>query len=109
MRGRKINPHTVAPDRWYGLAAWERRAAAQLQSEPLCRFCHERGTVTAATVADHVEPHRGDWNEFALGKLQSLCKACHDSGKQREELYGFRADVDTAGHPLDPRHPAYRR
>jgi hypothetical protein len=50
MRGRKINPHTVAPDRWYGLAAWKRRAAAQLQSEPLCRFCHERGRVTAATV-----------------------------------------------------------
>ena len=75
MRGRKINPHTVAPDRWYGLAAWKRRAAAQLQSEPLCRFCHERGRVTAATVADHIEPHRGNWNEFALGKLQSLVQS----------------------------------
>jgi hypothetical protein len=32
----------------------------------------KRGIVRAATIVDHVEPHRGDWNQFVLGKLQSL-------------------------------------
>ena len=40
---------------------WRKRRAAQLAEHPLCRLCREiRGEVRAATVADHVTPHRGD-------------------------------------------------
>ena len=44
--------------------------------------------MVAATVADHVEPHRGDHDKFWHGRLQSLCKPCHDRDKQREENGG---------------------
>jgi hypothetical protein len=30
-----------------------------LLREPLCKFYLERGLVTPATIADHIEPYRG--------------------------------------------------
>lgn len=44
-----------------------------------------RGEVVAANTANHREPHRGDWNKFAFGPLESLCEHCHNSDVQREE------------------------
>ena len=49
-------------------------------------MCRARGRVVLATVVDHIEPHRGDQAKFYGGALQSLCKQCHDSDKQRIEL-----------------------
>lgn len=84
----------------YKTYRWQIIRAAQLQSEPLCKFCMDRGQVTAATVADHVEPHRGDEYKFWNGKLQSLCKQCHDSDKQRMERGSEpRAKIGTDGWP----------
>jgi hypothetical protein len=42
--------------------------------EPFCRKCLEKGVVTPATIADHIIPHRGDWNSFLLGELQSFVR-----------------------------------
>jgi len=40
----------------------------------------------AMLVADHVVPHRGDRRLFFdLGNLQTLCKSCHDTHKQRAD------------------------
>ena len=59
----------------------------QLTHSPLCRFCIEREVVEPATVVDHIKPHKGDEALFwDAGNLQSLCKPCHDSTKQRIEL-----------------------
>jgi hypothetical protein len=63
--------------RWYSAARWQRRRALQLRAEPLCRMCLAKNIVMPATVADHVESHRGDLNKFLLGELQSLCDNCH--------------------------------
>jgi 5-methylcytosine-specific restriction enzyme A len=75
--------------RWYSTARWQRMRAAQLAKEPLCEFCQKAGHVTLATVADHVEAHRGDpalfWNP---ANLQSLCQSHHSSDKQRIERGG---------------------
>jgi 5-methylcytosine-specific restriction protein A len=70
---------------WYKLAAWLRRREDQLRNEPLCRRCDMQGRITAATVANHVKPHRGNWDLFINGKLESACKPCHDSVIQSEE------------------------
>lgn len=78
----------------------------QLRTHPLCATCLSRGVTTPATIADHVEPHRGDWNAFMLGKLQSLCKPCHDKDKRLLDLHGYSDDIGDDGWPLDPRHPA---
>jgi 5-methylcytosine-specific restriction enzyme A len=94
---------------FYDTGFWQRRRKLQLQVHPLCKFCLDRGFVRPATVADHVEPHKGDWNKFALGALQSLCAECHNSTKRYVELRGYRNDVDNDGWPTDPNHPANRR
>jgi 5-methylcytosine-specific restriction enzyme A len=95
--------------KFYDTAFWQRRRSLQLKEHPLCKFCLERGVVTPATVADHVERHNGDWNKFCLGALQSLCFPCHNSSKRYVELRGYRIDVDKDGWPNDPRHPANKR
>jgi hypothetical protein len=75
--------------RWYKTSAWQRRRLAQLTAEPLCAICLKEGRVTAATVADHVTPHRGNADLFWNGPLQSLCDEapwrCHSRVKQLEE------------------------
>ena len=83
----------------YKTAAWRRRRAEQLAREPLCWMCGAQGVVTAATVADHVTPHRGDPVAF-LGPLRSLCASHHSATKQREENRGGPVGVDVNGYPL---------
>jgi 5-methylcytosine-specific restriction enzyme A len=74
----------------------------------LCKFCLERGNVTAATAVDHVEPHHGDWTGFVTSKLQSLCEPRHKSANREIELHGYRSDIGLDGYPTDPNHPFNR-
>lgn len=86
----------------YKTACWQRRRKAQLQREPLCRYCQRAGHLTIATVADHIVPHRGDMVAF-YGDLQSLCASCHSSTKQAEEAGGAKGS-GMDGRPTDPAH-----
>jgi 5-methylcytosine-specific restriction endonuclease McrA len=95
-----------AHDAWYGTSRWKKRRAAQLRDHPLCAMCLEKGIVTAATVADHVEPHRGDQFSFWFGVLQSLCAHHHNSAKQEKELRGYSTEIGVDGWPVDKDHPA---
>lgn len=84
---------------------WQKRREAQLRAEPLCRLCMAiRGRAVAASIADHVVPHRGD-PELFEGALQSLCASCHSSWKQQMEETGRFDGCDLHGIPLDPNHP----
>jgi hypothetical protein len=56
-----------------------------------------------ATVAHHIEPHRGDYTVFKLSPLRSLCKACHDSLDHHGNRPRYPTNAD--GSPSDPRHP----
>ena len=64
--------------RGYG-SKWRRASKQYLQSHPLCVKCLSEGRYTAATVVDHIKPHRGDstlmWDS---NNWQALCKPCHD-------------------------------
>lgn len=97
--------------RLYKTARWRARRARQLAAEPLCRTCALHGRTTAATVADHIIPHRGDETLFWDGDLQSLCDVdpfrCHSRVKQREERLGFSPAVGADGYPVDPNHRAH--
>lgn len=53
-------------------------------------MCLKDDTVTAASVCDHIEPHRGDVGKFWSGPFQSLCSPCHNSLKQSEERGNIR-------------------
>jgi len=67
---------------------WKRIRLAQLRKEPLCAYCLLEGRTTAATIADHIIPHKGNEELFWKGKLQSLCIEHHNGSKQREEARG---------------------
>jgi 5-methylcytosine-specific restriction protein A len=60
--------------------------------------------MTPATVADHVQPHRGNCERFWCGELQSLCEACHAGAKQELERTGHLRGSNAEGEPLDPNH-----
>src|SRR5215471_504796 len=81
--------------RWYN-----GRRRHQLLAEPFCEMCLARGQITSATIVDHVEPHGGDWNKFWLGKLQSLCKSCHDGDKRRAEMGKPFQTIGADGWPV---------
>lgn len=88
----------------YNNRRWRKLRVQQLADFPLCAYHMERGEVVTATVCDHVEPHKGDEVKFWSGPFQSLCKPCHDSDKQREELGTLRLGCDADGIPIDRRH-----
>jgi hypothetical protein len=63
-------PHRPDIHRLYCTASWQRRRRHQLHVQRLCELCLERGHVTAATVTDHVESHKGDYTALQLGALR---------------------------------------
>ena len=70
----------------YGLSRWRRARLGHLRSHPLCEHCKSAGKLTSASLVDHRIPHRGDLELFwDRSNWQSLCKACHDGWKQRQE------------------------
>jgi 5-methylcytosine-specific restriction protein A len=105
MPARLSDPASQRPWRdWYSLQSWRRQAKHQLSIEPLCARCLERNRIVGATISDHHPPHKGDWNAFRRGPLQSLCADCHQ-GKWADDKRGYRTDIGDDGYPLDPKHP----
>lgn len=91
--------------RLYDSVRWRKKAKRQLDREPLCRICSRAGRTTAATVADHIVPHKGDLDLFWNGELQSLCASCHSKHKQAQEKGGLLPGCGVDGVPLDDNHP----
>jgi 5-methylcytosine-specific restriction protein A len=91
--------------RLYNTAHWKRLRRLQLITHPLCTYCERQGVITAATVADHIDPHKGDLALFYdADNLQSLCDSCHSRIKQIEERHGVQIGSDLSGAPLDLSH-----
>lgn len=91
--------------RYYRTAAWRKRRLHQLTTVPLCQRCKAQGKITAATVAHHVDQHKGDWHKFITGELRSSCAPCHDTIEQSIERLGYEKGSDASGKPIDPQHP----
>jgi 5-methylcytosine-specific restriction protein A len=89
LTSTRVRSMSIVSSPLYRTTRWLQMRANQLTIEPLCRMCRAKGLVTAATVADHIEPHRGDERKFWEGALQSLCASCHSSCKQSEEVGGW--------------------
>ena len=68
----------TAAERGYG-SEWRRARDHYLQLHPLCVECAKKGIIRAASVVDHIVPHRGDQSLFwDQSNWQALCKSCHD-------------------------------
>lgn len=76
----------TSTQRGYGYK-WQKAREAFLRENPLCVMCQAQGRVEAATVVDHITPHRGDQSLFwRRSNWAPLCAHHHSSDKQREEL-----------------------
>lgn len=65
---------------------WQKMRSKYLGEHPLCVTCFEGGIVRAATVVDHIVPHKGDPDKlWDVNNLQPLCKQCHDRKTARED------------------------
>lgn len=89
-------------------ARWRKARIAFLAENPLCARCNREGRLAAATVVDHVKPHKGDMALFwDAANWEASCKPCHDRAKQSEEKGGTKhlAACGPDGLPLHPAHP----
>lgn len=68
---------------------WQQLRLHFLRAHPLCVMCERRGRLVAASVVDHVVPHKGNpvlfWDAT---NWQGLCASCHNSRKQMLEQPG---------------------
>lgn len=94
--------------KWYDGPRWRKIREAQLTAHPLCAWHLARNCPVKAEVVHHVEPHLGDEYKFYNGKVESLCKACHDSPAQQVERRGYSDVIGADGFPIDPHHPMNR-
>lgn len=85
----------------YSTARWRRTREVQLSMQPLCERCLAMGVVEEADVVHHADGgHKGDEDKFWSGPFESLCKPCHDSGGQREDLGQTVVTFDVTGWPI---------
>lgn len=64
-------------------------------------MCEAEGRTTAASVVDHIKPHRGDQALFwDRANWQPLCKPHHDRDKQREERGSLIVTIGEDGWPV---------
>jgi 5-methylcytosine-specific restriction protein A len=90
--------------RGYGYR-WQQARIGYLSAHPLCAYCAQAGKAVAASVVDHIIPHKGNMSLFwDRDNWQPLCKPCHDSVKAKEEGSGKVLGCDANGLPLWPAH-----
>jgi 5-methylcytosine-specific restriction endonuclease McrA len=65
---------------YYQTPEWKQRRTAQLKAFPFCSKCGRKDDL----LADHIEPHRGDWIAFLNNPLQTECRSCHSKKTIRE-------------------------
>jgi len=93
----------------YKSRAWRSGRLAFLRSHPICERCAKHGRITAATIVNHRQPHKGSAVLFFdTRNWQPLCKPCHDGPTQQFERRGYTTEVGADGFPIDPNHPANR-
>ena len=75
---RAPDQRPTAAARGYG-REWREQSKGHLHKHPLCVRCAANGLTVAATVVDHVTPHKGNRQLFwARSNWQSLCERCHN-------------------------------
>jgi len=89
----------------YNNKRWRRLRQRQLRHQPLCERCLAINLVRLATVVHHVEDHGGDRMKFWYGRLESLCRPCHEKEHHRVNTAPW---IGVDGWPLPPEQQAQR-
>lgn len=66
---------------------WRKEREQYLTDHPLCVACESKGQLTAATVVDHIVPHKGNDKLFwSRSNWQPLCASCHSRKTATEDM-----------------------
>lgn len=77
-----------ARDRGYD-TRWDKARRGYLLAHPVCEYCRLEGRISAATLVDHLYPHRRFEGVFWCAEWWvASCKPCHDGPKQSVERIG---------------------
>ncbi len=69
-----------------GITADGVKLVGYLAKHPLCQSCMLQGKWIAATVVDHIKPHKGDKKLFwDSSNWQPLCASCHSRKTAKED------------------------
>jgi len=80
---------------------WRKARKVFLDLNPLCKFCAAQGKITAASVVDHITPHRGDPSLFwDKSNWQPLCSVHHQATKQAIEKGKDVRLIGLDGYPI---------
>lgn len=86
---KKDRERGTAHQRGYD-AEWDKQRLLFLDENPLCVDHFKRKLIEAATVVDHIIPHKGDKKLFwDKSNWQALCKSCHDRKTATEDKGGW--------------------
>jgi 5-methylcytosine-specific restriction endonuclease McrA len=101
-----LNSKPKQERRWYDTTRWRKASRRFLDANPLCVLCARIGRDTAATVVDHIELHRNDYEKFwSEDNWQGVCASCHSAAKRMQETHGYSQAADINGLPIDEQHP----
>ena len=91
----KQRDENVSWRKWYRSKRWQRlRWQTLTKAMFTCAICGRIEADTSKLVCDHIKPHRGNETLFYdEDNLQCLCKACHDSVKQRLEKQQHKGTI----------------
>jgi len=65
---------------------WQKARDTYLAQHPICVECERKGRIVAATVVDHIAPHRGDQTLFwDRDNWQARWASCHNAKSARGE------------------------
>ena len=89
---------------FYHSREWIRLRRRYIQLHPACVRCRR---IVERMAVDHILPLQTHWHSrLDTANLQTLCPGCHRH-KYREDVQGYRTDVDATGWPRDKRHPIH--
>jgi len=84
---------------WMKSRRWRKAREIFLNEHPLCAECLKESRDKAATIVDHIKPHRGDYELFwDTTNWQALC-ASHHSSKTNSEDGGYSNPIRRRGGP----------
>tara|TARA_R110000868_G_scaffold139805_2_gene354927 strand:+ start:10814 stop:11119 length:306 start_codon:yes stop_codon:yes gene_type:complete len=70
---------------FYNSRLWRETSKLNLEINPLCVRCLERGEYTPADVTDHIKPINQGGDKMDDNNHQSLCHKCHNTKSATEK------------------------
>ena len=85
---KEIEEHRLtAAERGYD-NRWNKARKLFLNEHPICVMCEKEGRPSPATIVDHIQPHKGNYELFwDQTNWQSLCDY-HHRAKTMKESFG---------------------